>query len=202
METLEQEAEEKKIHITTVDRCVMCGEIVPEGQQVCGLCKYKIETSAILELEEMPESCWQCPCIQDRTSTYSWCGVIGGDCPNPPYEKRRDDCPLKPMEKGGEKQKEVGSRKVKLEIEIDEAYIAELVSQEIARRIVETHGYENREARYGIREGVDKAVKQYIYSKKDAIIDRVVDRATVEIVKKGLPRLLEKIATDAKEATP
>lgn len=89
---------------------------------------------------------------------------------------------------------------MKMEIEIDEAYIAELVSQEIARRIVETHGYENREARYGIRDGVDKAVKQYIYSKKDAIIDRVVDRATVEIVKKGLPKLIEKaIATDVKE---
>ena len=93
--------------------------------------------------------------------------------------------------------------KAMLEIEIDEAYIAELVSKEIARRIVETHGYENREARYGIREGVEKAIKQYIYSKKDAIIDRVVDRATVEIVKKGLPKLLEKaIATDANEVTP
>jgi hypothetical protein len=83
--------------------------------------------------------------------------------------------------------------KMKLEIEIDEAYIAELVSQEIARRIVETHGYENREARAGIREGVDKAVKQYIYSKKDAIIDRVVDRASVEIVRKGLPKLLDRL---------
>lgn len=89
---------------------------------------------------------------------------------------------------------------MKLEIEIDEAYVAELVSQEIARRIVEKHGYENHEAKYGIREGVDKGIKQYIYSQKDAIIDRVVDRATVEIVKKGLPKLLEKvIATDAKE---
>ena len=58
-------------------------------------------TKAILELE-MPESCWQCPCIQDRTETYRWCGVVGGDCPNPPYEKRRDDCPLKPVEKGSE----------------------------------------------------------------------------------------------------
>ena len=88
---------------------------------------------------------------------------------------------------------------MKLEIEIDEGYIAELVSKEIARRIVETHGYENREARAGIRDGVDKAVKQYIYSKKDAIIDRVVDRATVEIVKKGLPKLLEKaIVADAR----
>ena len=89
---------------------------------------------------------------------------------------------------------------MKIELEIDDSYIKELVSKEIARRIVETHGYENREARYGIREGVDKAIKQYIYSKKDTIIDRVVDRATVEIVKKGLPKLLEKaIATDAKE---
>jgi len=89
---------------------------------------------------------------------------------------------------------------VKLEIEIDEGYIAELVSKEIARRIVETHGYEAREAKMGIRDGVDKAIKQYIYSKKDTIIDRVVERATVEIVKKGVPKLLEKaIATDVKE---
>jgi len=92
---------------------------------------------------------------------------------------------------------------LKLEIEIDEAYIAELVSQEIARRILETHGYENSEAKYGIREGVSKAIKQYIYSKKDAIIDKVVDRATVEIVRKGLPKLIEKaIDVDAKEGTP
>ena len=92
---------------------------------------------------------------------------------------------------------------MKLEIEIDEAYIAELVSQEIARRIVETQGYEAIEAKMGIRDGVDKAIRQYIYSKKDTIVDRVVERATVEIVKKGLPKLLEKaIATDVKEVTP
>ena len=82
---------------------------------------------------------------------------------------------------------------MKLEIEIDEGYIAELVSKEIAKRIVETHGYENREARIGIRNGVDKAVKQYIYSKKDSVIDRVVERASVEIVKKGLPKLLDRL---------
>ena len=63
---------------------------------------------AILELE-MPESCWQCPCIQDRTETYRWCGAVGGDCPNPPYEKRRDDCPLKPVEKGGVTMLHVGN---------------------------------------------------------------------------------------------
>ena len=82
---------------------------------------------------------------------------------------------------------------MKIEIEIDENYITELVSQEIAKRIVAEHGYESREAKYGIREGVDKAIKQYIYSKKDAVIERVVDRASVEIVKKGLPKLLDRL---------
>jgi len=82
---------------------------------------------------------------------------------------------------------------MQIKIEIDENYIAELVSQEIAKRIVSEHGYENREARIGIREGVDKAIKQYIYSKKDTVIDRVVERASVEIVKKGIPKLLESI---------
>ena len=30
---------EKKIRIATVDRCVMCGEIISEGQQVCISCE-------------------------------------------------------------------------------------------------------------------------------------------------------------------
>lgn len=79
---------------------------------------------------------------------------------------------------------------MKIEIEIDEKYVAELVSQELAKRIVAEHTYENREAKYGIREGVDKAIKQYIYSKKDLVIESVVERASVEIVKKGIPKLL------------
>lgn len=82
---------------------------------------------------------------------------------------------------------------MQIKIEIDENYIAELVSQEIAKKIVAEHNYENREAKYGIREGIDKAIKQYIYSKKDAVIERVVDRASVEIVKKGLPKLLDRL---------
>jgi len=84
---------------------------------------------------------------------------------------------------------------MKIEIEIDNEYISELVSQEIARRIVAERGYENREARIGIRDGVDKAIRQYIYSKKDAVIDRVVERASAEIVRKGLPKFLEKMGS-------
>lgn len=85
---------------------------------------------------------------------------------------------------------------MKIEIEIDENYITELVSQEIAKRIVAERGYESREAKIGIRDGVDKAIKQYVYSKKDTVIERVVDRATVEIVKKGLPRLLARLGEE------
>ena len=87
---------------------------------------------------------------------------------------------------------------MKIEIEVDENYITELVSQEIAKRIVAERGYESREARMGIRDGVDKAIKQYIYSKKDSVIERVIDRASVEIVKKGLPKLLDRLG-DIKE---
>ena len=36
------------------------------------------------------------------------------------------------------------------------------------------------------------AVKDLVYSHKDEIIDKVVDRAAKEIVRKGLPRLLER----------
>lgn len=82
---------------------------------------------------------------------------------------------------------------MQIKVEIDEKYIAELVSQEIAKRIVAERGYESRETKAGIRNGVDKAIKQYIYSQKDKVIDRVVDRASVEIVKKGLPKLIERL---------
>lgn len=36
------------------------------------------------------------------------------------------------------------------------------------------------------------AVKDLVYSNKDEIIDKVVDRATKEIVRKGLSKLLER----------
>lgn len=82
---------------------------------------------------------------------------------------------------------------MKVVIEIDEKHISELVSGEIARRIVEDNTYEGREAKFGIRDGTDKAIKKYIYENKDKIIERVVERASIEIVRKGLPKLLDKV---------
>lgn len=40
---------------------------------------------------------------------------------------------------------------------------------------------------------ISKMVKELIYSRKDEIINMVVERATKEIVKKGIPKLLERI---------
>lgn len=39
---------------------------------------------------------------------------------------------------------------------------------------------------------ISAAVKDLIYSRKDQIIEMVVDRATREIVKKGLPKLFDR----------
>jgi len=37
------------------------------------------------------------------------------------------------------------------------------------------------------------AVKELVYSHKDEIIDKVVERAVKEIVRKGMPKLLERM---------
>lgn len=39
---------------------------------------------------------------------------------------------------------------------------------------------------------ITDAVKELVYSQKDRIIDLVVDKAAKEIVRKGLPKLLER----------
>jgi len=82
---------------------------------------------------------------------------------------------------------------MKLEVDINVKEITELFTREIVKQILTERTYDNREARRGIRDGVDKAIKQYVYTNKDKIIDRVVERASIEIVKKGLPKLLEKL---------
>ena len=47
--------------------------------------------------------------------------------------------------------------------------------------------------KYGdIDDVLSQAVKELVYFRKDEIVDRVIERATKEIVRKGLPKLLEK----------
>ena len=84
---------------------------------------------------------------------------------------------------------------MKIEINIPDERIVELVEQAIVENILNNR-HENREAQYGVRSGMDKAVKEYIYVNKDRIIERVVERASIEIVKKGLPKLIENIGRE------
>jgi|GEM_PF-3341628 len=43
--------------------------------------------------------------------------------------------------------------------------------------------------------GADKAIKEYIYKNKDAIIEKIVDRATTEIIKKE--QMFKQLSTNA-----
>lgn len=84
---------------------------------------------------------------------------------------------------------------MKIEINIPDERIVELVEHAIVKNIMESR-LGGSEARYGIKTGMDKAIREYIYVNKDKIIERVVERASTEIVKKGLPKLIENIGRE------
>jgi len=73
-------------------------------------------------------------------------------------------------------------------ISIDDEKITEqingIINTIFNREIQSKYGETGRE--------IAQAVKDIVYSHKDEIIDKVVERATKEIVRKGLPKLLEK----------
>lgn len=77
-------------------------------------------------------------------------------------------------------------------IEIDDKAIVEQIN-----RIISTIFREEIERTYS-RTGdvLSLAVKELVYSHKDEIIDKVVDRAVKEIVRKGVPKLMERMATN------
>ena len=72
-------------------------------------------------------------------------------------------------------------------IEIDDKSVTDqingIINAVFKREITSKYGETGHE--------ISKAVKDIVYSHKDEIIDKVVDRAVTEIVKKGLPKLLE-----------
>ena len=73
-------------------------------------------------------------------------------------------------------------------IDIDDEMIKEQMSH-ILSKILEK---ELKHTCTNTGEQISLAVKDLIYSHKDEIIDKVISRATTEIVKKGLPKLLER----------
>lgn len=79
-----------------------------------------------------------------------------------------------------------------IKITVDEKEIAKIVEEIIAKEIFKKYSSAEYDAKYGLREGTDKAIKAYIYSRKEEIIERCVARASAELVRKGLPKLLER----------
>ena len=72
-------------------------------------------------------------------------------------------------------------------IEIDDKSVTDqingIINAIFKREITSKYGETGHE--------ISKAVKDIVYSHKDEIIDKVIDRAVTEIVRKGLPKLLE-----------
>lgn len=74
-------------------------------------------------------------------------------------------------------------------IEVDENAIKEQIS-----RILNAVLNDELRSRYSdTGREISTAVKELIYSQKDRIIEMVVDRAAAEIVRKGLPKLMDKM---------
>ena len=82
---------------------------------------------------------------------------------------------------------------MKITVEINVENISQIVEKMLADEIVREYSSLARNARYGVKEGVDKAVKAYVYSRKDEIIERCVNRASTELIRKGLPKLFERM---------
>ena len=81
-------------------------------------------------------------------------------------------------------------------ITVDEDELTRVVTEQIADAMRNKYSSESRDTKYGIRKGVESAVKAYIYASKDEIIDRCVARASAELVRKGLPKLIERMGND------
>lgn len=83
------------------------------------------------------------------------------------------------------------NKMAEITVNINEEEIQKLVTQQIADAMTSEYGSTVRDTKYGVRKGVEMAVKNYIYSNKDDIVERCVERAADGLVRKGLPKLLE-----------
>lgn len=74
-------------------------------------------------------------------------------------------------------------------INVDDKVITEQITA-ILNEIL----YKEMNRKYGETDDLMRAcIKDLIYDHKEEILEKVIDRATKEIVRKGLPRLLEKV---------
>ena len=78
-------------------------------------------------------------------------------------------------------------------ITFDENDIAQEAIGKIADNLVNSYRTESKELKRGIRDGVEKAVKELIYANKDEIIEICIARASDELTRKGITKLLDKL---------
>ncbi len=78
-----------------------------------------------------------------------------------------------------------------IKIMLDESAIRQYAEETIAKNIVSQYTAEYRDAKFGIRKAVEQAVKELVYSRKDEIIEKCTARASAELVRKGIGKLME-----------
>ena len=78
---------------------------------------------------------------------------------------------------------------MQVNIEINDKELREEVTSIIARKL--TNGWSTE--RNVMKRTIADAVKEVVYSEKEFIIDMVINRATTEIVKKSMPKLIDKM---------
>ena len=76
---------------------------------------------------------------------------------------------------------------MQITIEIDENEFQKAMIEIIAKESVRTY-FRHEEAK-----GIENAVKEVVYSQKEELIKRCVDRASAELTRKALPKLIEKM---------
>ena len=74
-------------------------------------------------------------------------------------------------------------------INVDDAVVIEQINN-----IINTVFTREMKHKYGnVDNEIQQAVKEIVYSRKDEIIEKVISRASTEIVKKGMPKLFDKM---------
>lgn len=78
---------------------------------------------------------------------------------------------------------------MKVEIEINEAEIEKMVKDQMARNLHSSYETES----YVMEKEMGKAIKEIIYKEKDMIVEKCVERASRELVRRGLAKLVKQV---------
>jgi hypothetical protein len=78
---------------------------------------------------------------------------------------------------------------MQIKVEIDDKELQEEITNIIARKLTASWSAE----RNLMKRTIADSVKEVVYSQKEEIINMVVSRASAEIVRKGIPKLVDKM---------